>query len=82
MAPTAADHYDLVVLGAGPGGMSLMPRVTFCQPQVAGFGYTDEQARAAGYRVRIATFPITPRSSATTWRWMSTASPNCAAASA
>ena len=35
----------------------MMPRVTFCQPQVASFGYTEEQARAAGHRVRVATFP-------------------------
>jgi len=36
----------------------MMPRVTFCQPQVASFGYTEEQARAAGYRLRVATFPM------------------------
>lgn len=36
----------------------MMPRVTFCQPQVASFGYTEEQARAAGHRVRVAVFPL------------------------
>jgi dihydrolipoamide dehydrogenase len=36
----------------------MMPRVTFCQPQVASFGYTEEQARAAGYCLRVATFPM------------------------
>ena len=36
----------------------MMPRVTFCQPQVASFGYTEEYARAAGHRVRVATFPM------------------------
>ena len=36
----------------------MMPRVTFCQPQVASFGYTEEQARAAGHRVRVVTFPM------------------------
>lgn len=36
----------------------MMPRVTFCQPQVASFGYTEEQAQAAGHRVRVATFPM------------------------
>ena len=36
----------------------MMPRVTFCQPQVASFGYTEEQALAAGHRVRVATFPM------------------------
>ncbi|OBA59509.1 dihydrolipoyl dehydrogenase [Mycobacterium sp. 1100029.7] len=41
-----------------PLNYRMMPRVTFCQPQVASFGYTEEQARAAGHRVRIATFPM------------------------
>ncbi|OBI27660.1 dihydrolipoyl dehydrogenase [Mycobacterium sp. E1386] len=36
----------------------MMPRVTFCQPQVASFGCTEQQARAAGHRVRVATFPM------------------------
>lgn len=36
----------------------MMPRVTFCQPQVASFGYTEEQARSAGRRIRVATFPM------------------------
>ncbi|OBK14400.1 dihydrolipoyl dehydrogenase [Mycobacterium asiaticum] len=36
----------------------MMPRVTFCQPQVASFGYTEEQARAAGHQVRVASFPM------------------------
>lgn len=36
----------------------MMPRVTFCQPQVASFGYTEEQAHAASHRVRVATFPM------------------------
>ncbi len=47
---------------AGVETMSLdyrmMPRVTFCQPQIASFGYTEEQARAAGHRLRVATFPM------------------------
>jgi dihydrolipoamide dehydrogenase len=36
----------------------MMPRVTFCQPQVASFGYTEDQARASGRNVRVATFPM------------------------
>ena len=36
----------------------MMPRVTFCQPQVAAFGYTEDQARAAGHDIRVATFPM------------------------
>jgi dihydrolipoamide dehydrogenase len=36
----------------------MVPRATFCQPQVASFGYTEAQARAAGYEVKIAKFPF------------------------
>lgn len=36
----------------------MMPRVTFCQPQVASFGYTEVQARAAGHSIRVAKFPM------------------------
>jgi dihydrolipoamide dehydrogenase len=41
-----------------PLNYRMMPRVTFCQPQVASFGFTEEQARAAGHRVRVARFPM------------------------
>jgi dihydrolipoamide dehydrogenase len=35
-----------------------MPRATYCQPQIASFGYTEEQARQKGYEVRVAKFPF------------------------
>jgi dihydrolipoamide dehydrogenase len=41
-----------------PLSYPMMPRVTFCQPQVASFGYTEEHARAAGHDIRVATFPM------------------------
>ena len=41
-----------------PLNYRMMPRVTFCQPQVAAFGYTEDQARAAGLDIRVATFPM------------------------
>ncbi|OBI32522.1 dihydrolipoyl dehydrogenase [Mycolicibacter sinensis] len=41
-----------------PLNYPMMPRVTFCRPQVASFGYTEEQARTAGHRIRVATFPM------------------------
>jgi dihydrolipoamide dehydrogenase len=41
----------------------MMPRATFCQPQVASFGLTEEQAAAdaaaRGSSIRTATFPFT-----------------------
>ncbi|MDP9444300.1 MAG: dihydrolipoyl dehydrogenase [Actinomycetota bacterium] len=37
----------------------MMPRATYCQPQVASFGYTEAQARDEGYDVKVAKFPFT-----------------------
>jgi len=37
----------------------MMPRATFCQPQIASFGLTEEQAREAGHEVKVAKFPFT-----------------------
>jgi dihydrolipoamide dehydrogenase len=37
----------------------MMPRATFCQPQVASFGWTEAQARDLGFDVRVAKFPFT-----------------------
>ncbi|MBS4103632.1 dihydrolipoyl dehydrogenase [Tsukamurella paurometabola] len=39
------------------GDYRMMPRATFCQPQVASFGLTEQQARDEGYDVKTATFP-------------------------
>jgi dihydrolipoamide dehydrogenase len=41
----------------------MMPRATFCSPQVASFGYTEAQARELadrnGWKVKVAQFPFT-----------------------
>ena len=36
----------------------MMPRATYCQPQVASFGYTEMQAQERGYEVNVAKFPF------------------------
>lgn len=36
----------------------MMPRATYCQPQVASFGLTERQARERGYEVRVGKFPF------------------------
>jgi len=36
----------------------MIPRATFCQPQIASFGYTEAQAREKGYDVKVAQFPF------------------------
>jgi dihydrolipoamide dehydrogenase len=37
----------------------MIPRATFCQPQIASFGWTEEQARLEGFDVKVAKFPFT-----------------------
>ncbi|WP_213451704.1 dihydrolipoyl dehydrogenase [Rhizomonospora bruguierae] len=37
----------------------MIPRATYCQPQVASFGWTEAQAREKGFDVRVAKFPFT-----------------------
>ena len=36
----------------------MIPRATFCQPQIASFGYSEAQAREKGYDVKVASFPF------------------------
>ena len=45
-APTVSLNFDM------------MPRATYCQPQVASFGYTEQQAKDRGYEVNVAKFPF------------------------
>ncbi len=35
-----------------------IPRATYCQPQIASFGYTEEQAKEKGFDVKVAKFPF------------------------
>ena len=36
----------------------MVPRATYCQPQVASFGYTEQQAKDKGFDVTTAKFPF------------------------
>jgi dihydrolipoamide dehydrogenase len=49
------------IAGQGPPPLSypMMPRCTYCQPQVASFGYTEAQAKEAGYDdLNVEKFPF------------------------
>ncbi len=35
-----------------------VPGCTYCQPQVASVGYTEEEAKAAGYDIKVGKFPF------------------------
>ena len=52
---TAVEH----IAGLNPPKLDyeLMPRGTYCQPQIASFGLTEAQARERGLAVKIGTFP-------------------------
>jgi dihydrolipoamide dehydrogenase len=41
-----------------PVRMDLMPRVTFCRPQIASVGATEAEAREAGQEVKVGVFPF------------------------
>jgi dihydrolipoamide dehydrogenase len=36
----------------------MMPRATYCQPQVASFGLSESQARERGYEIKVGRFPF------------------------
>jgi dihydrolipoamide dehydrogenase len=36
----------------------MVPRATYCQPQIASFGFTQAQAEEKGYDVKTASFPF------------------------
>ncbi|MGJ3509571.1 dihydrolipoyl dehydrogenase [Enemella sp. A6] len=45
-AETMAINYDMI------------PRATYCQPQIASFGYTEDKAKELGYDVKVSKFPF------------------------
>jgi dihydrolipoamide dehydrogenase len=42
----------------------MVPRATYCQPQVASFGLTEAQAKEAGHEVKVGRFPFQPNGKA------------------
>ncbi|SDB83027.1 dihydrolipoamide dehydrogenase [Raineyella antarctica] len=41
-----------------PLNYDMIPHATYCQPQIAAFGYTEEKAKELGYDVKVAKFPF------------------------
>ncbi len=41
-----------------PVRMDLMPRVTFCRPQIASVGLTESEAKEQGHQVKVGSFPF------------------------
>lgn len=42
-----------------PINYDMVPRATYCMPQIGSFGYSEAQAKELGYDVRTSTFPFT-----------------------
>jgi dihydrolipoamide dehydrogenase len=51
-AETIADHETVEI------DFDMIPRATYCQPQIASFGYSEAQAKDKGYDVKTAKFPF------------------------
>lgn len=51
-AETIADHDTM------PVNYAMIPRATYCQPQIGTFGYSEEQAKELGYDVKVSKFPF------------------------
>jgi pyruvate/2-oxoglutarate dehydrogenase complex dihydrolipoamide dehydrogenase (E3) component len=49
---------DILGQGGGSADYRAVPRVTFTDPEIGGVGLTEEQARAAGLRVRTGTTQV------------------------
>jgi dihydrolipoamide dehydrogenase len=47
-----------------PVEYDFIPRATYCQPQIASFGYSEEQAKEKGYDVKVAKFPFSANAKA------------------
>ncbi|MGK2308497.1 dihydrolipoyl dehydrogenase [Cutibacterium sp. V947] len=41
-----------------PINYDMIPRATYCQPQIGSFGYSEDQAREKGYEVKVSKFPF------------------------
>jgi dihydrolipoamide dehydrogenase len=41
-----------------PINYDMIPRATYSQPQIASFGYSEQQAKDKGYEVKVAKFPF------------------------
>src|SRR5439155_19339405 len=71
----AASHESVVAVEtiAGhdpePIRMDLMPRVTFCRPQIASLGFTEQEARDKGREIEVGSFTFRALGKATNVGW-------------
>jgi dihydrolipoamide dehydrogenase len=62
VATAEAIHCVEAIAGKNPEAIdySCIPGCTYCQPQIASVGLTEEKARAEGHELRIGKFPFRP----------------------
>jgi len=62
VASAEAIHCVEAIAGRNPAPLdySSIPGCTYCQPQIASVGLTEEKAKAAGHELRIGRFPFRP----------------------
>ena len=56
MAQGVVAAENIAGLETTPLNYEMMPKATYCQPQVASFGMTEKQAQEAGYEVKVGRF--------------------------
>ncbi|MGD1053244.1 MAG: dihydrolipoyl dehydrogenase [Candidatus Dormibacteria bacterium] len=58
-----------VIAGRHPHPLDplLVPRTTYCTPQIASLGLSEEEARQAGHEVRVGLFPLTANGRSIIW---------------
>ena len=54
-----AEAQGVVAAETMPVNYDMVPRATYCQPQIGSFGYSEQQAKDKGYDVKTAKFPFT-----------------------
>jgi dihydrolipoamide dehydrogenase len=57
------------IAGRGPHPLdpNLVPRTTYCTPQIASLGLSEEEARQAGHEISVGVFPLTANGRSIIW---------------
>lgn len=71
MLAHTAQHHGIIavehIAGLNPVPLDVLnsPSCTYCEPEIGSVGLTEDQAKEAGYEVKIGTFPMRPNAKAT-----------------
>ena len=71
MLAHTAQHHGIIavehIAGLNPVPLDILnsPSCTYCEPEIGSVGLTEDQAKEAGYEVKVGTFPMRPNAKAT-----------------